>query len=175
MPALPDFGSYLDLARSHLPLTLLAVSLLFALFTLTVVRRPESAARIVDVLFRSYLFWTVALLFLYQATVAGAFGPQAMAAINAPVVTLQPDAAYASLAFAVVALLALVRSAGLRFAAVIGPAIYMLAPLAVAELNSDTIAAYAPQLAVVAVGLALVVLQMGAGRVAVIRHRALEA
>lgn len=173
MPEVSPFSNFLDLARSHLPLTLLAVALLFAFFTITVLRRRDSMARVVDVLFRSYLFWTLCLLFLYQATVAGAFGSQGQEWINAPVAPLQADAAYASLAFAVIALFALIRSRGLRFAAVVAPAIYMLAPLAVADLNADIVMAYVSQIAVVGFGVLLLVLQMGTGRV-VAGHRARE-
>jgi hypothetical protein len=173
MPEVSQFSSFLDLARSQLQLTLLVVALVVAFFTITVLRRRESVARVVDVLFRSYLFWTITLLFAHQAAVAGAFGERAQTAINAPVIPLQPDAAYAALAFAVIAICALIRSRGLRFAAVVGPAVYMLAPLAVAEFSMDLVMAYVPQLAVVGFGVLLLVLQMGTGRV-VMPHRARE-
>jgi hypothetical protein len=165
----------IDFALGHLPLTLLVVGLVFAFLTLLVMRRQHSARRIVDVALRSYLFWTIGVLFLYGAITKGALGASVIASIHAQVVPAAPEAAYAELSFAIVALLAfLVGSIGLRFAAVLGPAVYVLAPIALNEpATINTLIAHAPIAAIYGLGLFFVLLQAGAGR-PVIRHRAAD-
>jgi hypothetical protein len=167
-------GQYLDFALNRLPLTLLVVGLAFALLALVVMRKPHSGRRIVEVLFRSYLFWTIGVLFLYGAITKGALGASAIAAIHASAVVASPEAAYAELAFAIIALLAAVfGSIGLRFAAVLAPAIYVFAPIALNEpATLDTVIAHAPLAAIYALGLFYCLLQAGAGRPQPIRHRA---
>ena len=170
------FGQYLEFALNRLPLTLLVVGLAFALLALIIMRKPHSGRRIVEVLFRSYLFWTIGVLFLYGAITKGALGVSAINLIHAQPVIAAPEAAYAELAFAVVALLAFVAgSIGLRFAAVLAPAIYVFAPIALNEpATLDTVMAHAPLAAIYALGLFYVILQAGAGRPAPIRHRAAD-
>lgn len=167
-------GQYIDFALSRLPLTLLVVGLAFALLTLIVMRKPHSGRRIVEVLFRSYLFWTIGVLFLYGAITKGALGAAAITAIHAQPVFASPEAGYAELAFAIVAFLGfLFGSIGLRFAAVIAPAIYVFAPVALTEpATLDTVMAHAPLAAIYVLGIFYVVLQAGAGRPVPIRHRA---
>lgn len=167
------FGQYLEFALNRLPLTLLVVGLVFAVLALIVMRKPHSGRRIVEVLFRSYLFWTIGVLFLYGAVTKGALGASAIAAIHASPVVASPEAAYAELSFAVLALLGFVfGSIGLRFAAVIAPAIYVFAPIALSEpATLDTVVAHAPLAAIYALGLFYVILQAGAGRPVPVRHR----
>jgi hypothetical protein len=165
-------NQYIDFALGHLPLTLLIVGLAFALLALIFTRRQVSARRIVDVLLRSYLFWTVGVLFLYGAITKGALGASAITTLHLQSIPASPEAAYAELAFAVVAFLAfLIGSIGLRFAAVLAPAIYVLAPIAVNEpATLGTLVAHAPIAAIYGLGLFYVLLQAGAGR-PVVRHR----
>jgi len=168
----PALNSYIDFALGHLPLTLLVVGLVFALLALAILRKPHSGRRIVEVLFRSYLFWTIAVLYGYIAVVQGALGPSATAAVHAQAVMVVPETAYANLAFAVLAIVAFVfGSLGLRFAAVVGPAIYALAPIALAEpATLDTLYAHAPQAAIYLLGIFYFILQLGAGRAPVSRR-----
>jgi hypothetical protein len=168
-------NQYIDFALSHLPLTLLIVGLVFAFLALLVVRRQVTARRIVDVLLRSYLFWTVGVLFLYGAITKGALGASAIATLHLSAVDASPEAAYAELAFAVVAFLAFIAgNIGLRFAAVLAPAIYVLAPIALHEpATVSTLIAHAPTAAIYGLGVFYVLLQAGAGR-PVVRHRAAD-
>lgn len=171
-----SFDQYIQFALDRLPLTLLVVGLAFALLTLIIMRKPHSGRRIIEILFRSYLFWTIGVLFLYGAITKGALGAQAITAIHAQPVAASPEAAYAELAFAVVALFGfLAGSIGLRFAAVVGPAVYVFAPIAMTEpATLDTIVAHAPLAAIYALGLFYVLLQAGAGRPAVVHHRSAD-
>jgi hypothetical protein len=166
MNASTGLNQYLDFALGHLPLTLLITGLVFAFLALLVVRRQVTARRIVDVLLRSYLFWTIGVLFLYGAITKGAFGADVTAMLHLSPVEAAPEAAYAELAFAILALLAFIAgNIGLRFAAVLAPAIYVLAPIALHEPAAvSTLIAHAPIAAIYGLGLFYVLLQAGAGR-----------
>lgn len=170
MSDLPESSQIiLELARDHLALTLLAVGLVFALLVLGGLAKPHPGMRIVQVLFRSYLFWTIGVRFLYQAVAGGAFGPLAVAAIHAPPAPADASAGFASLAFAVIAFLALGRSLGLRIAAVVGPAVYLMAPL-VAEPTQQALEAHWPEAAIVVLGAFLLLLQASVDRPAAVAH-----
>ena len=168
-----EFRPYLDLARDHLPLTMLAVGVVFALVVLAGLAKPHPGGRIVQVLFRSYLFWTVGVLFLYRAVAAEAFGPEVAAAIHAPPVPANAEAAYASLAFAVIAFLALGRSLGLRIAAVVGPAVYLMAPLLAAP-SQEALQTHWPEVAIALLGAFLLLLQASVGRPLPVAHPVAE-
>ena len=162
MLAMSEFSPYVDFALAHLPLTLLAVALVFVILTLAVMPQPHSGVAIIEVIFRSYLFWTLLLLFLRDAVSLGAFGPAAAATLGSPAPAPDPQAANASLAFAVITFLALSGSLGLRVDAVIGAAITILLPLvAVAGPSTDLLTARLPEVTVIAVGLLLLLVQWG--------------
>ena len=156
---MPELSTITSTALAHLPFTLLVISAVFALLTLAVMPKPHTGSSIIEVIFRSYLFWTLLLLFLKDAAVLGAFGPEIAGFFGTPA-TPVPQAANASLAFALIALLALSGSLGLRVAAVIGAAVSLLAPYAV-DATTETVAAHVPEVAVVAVGLLLILVQWG--------------
>jgi hypothetical protein len=168
-------NQYIDFALGHLPLTLLIVGLVFAFLALLVIRRTVTARRIVDVLLRSYLFWTIGVLFLYGAITKGALGADLIATLRLSPVEAVPEAAYAELTFAVMALLGFIAgNIGLRFAAVLGPAVYVLAPIVLHEpATIGTLMSHAPIAAIYGLGLFYVVLQAGAGR-PVVRHREID-
>ncbi len=124
--------------------------------------------------FRSYLFWTVTLFFVHSAIRLGAFGPNAAAVLGS---VPAPDqlAADLSLAFAVVAFLALSGSFGLRLAAVIGIGVTILAPFAGSVPSTDLALAHWPEVAIVVVGLLLVLLQWTGSFARPTRHEAATA
>jgi hypothetical protein len=161
---MPELSTLTSTALAQLPFTLLVISAVFALLTLSVMPKPHSGSSIMEVIFRSYLFWTLLALFLKDAAVLGAFGPDAAGYFGTPA-TPVPQAANASLAFALITLLALSGSLGLRLAAVIGTAVTLLAPFA-GSPTTETVAAHLPEVAVVAVGLLLLLVQWGGGGVA---------
>jgi hypothetical protein len=155
----PDFGAYSQLAKDHLPLTLLVAGLVYVLVVLAALPKPHPGRRIVGVLFTGYLFFPIGLLFLAKAIAAGGFGGEAVNWLKVPAETASPEAAYACLAFAAIAFLALARNIGLRAAAVLGPAIYTMAPLLAAEPTIDALNAHGAEIAIVLIGAVLLLLQ----------------
>jgi hypothetical protein len=158
---MPEFTTISDFALTHLPLTLFALALVFVMLTLAVMPKPHSGVAIIEVIFRSYLFWVLLLLFLRDTITLGAFGPNAAASLGSPVPAPDPQAANASLAFAVITSLALSGSIGLRVAAVVSATVIMLAPFAGVPPTTELAAAHLPEVSVVAVGILLLLLQWG--------------
>jgi hypothetical protein len=156
---MPEMSPIATTALAHLPFTLLVISAVFAVLTLAVMPKPHTGNSIIEVIFRSYLFWTLLLLFLKDAATLGAFGPESAAFFGTPAAPV-PQAANASLAFALIALLALSGSLGLRLAAVIGAAVSLLAPYA-SSAPADMLTAHLPEVGVVAVGILLLLVQWG--------------
>jgi len=156
MSGIADFRPLLSWALDNPELALLAAAAVFGFLVLAVMTKPHSGRRIVDVLFRCYLLFAVALLFLDRAVGAGLFGPQAAVAVHGG--AAETSAAYAYLAFAVLGVLALASSVGLRAAAVAGASVYLLGPL-VAAPPADA-AAHAPAVAIVLTGAFLLLLQL---------------
>jgi hypothetical protein len=169
MPDLSQFSPYLDFILAHLFASLLVIALLFTVLLLLVMRRSQPLGSVLEVFFRSYLFWTLTLLFVRDAVRFGAFGPDA-AAVLGPVSAPDQQAADLSLAFAVVSFLALSGSFGLRLAAVIGVGVSILAPYAGAVPTTDLVFSHIPEIAVVGVGVLLILLQ-GTGSLGHARRR----
>ena len=163
MPDLSQFRPYLDTALNHLPVTLLAAALVFTVLLVAVMPRPRPLGSVIEVLFRSYLFWTLTLFFVHDAVVLGAFGPDA-AAVLGPVAAPDSQAANLSVAFAVVSFLALSGSFGLRLAAVLGVAVSVFAPFATAVPTTELVLAHVPEVGLVAIGVLLLLLQGSFGR-----------
>jgi hypothetical protein len=161
----PSFPLF-DALVAHLSLTLLVVGILVAVLMLAISRRGHTWRGIINALFRSYLFWTIGVYFLYAAITKGALGPQVIDILHLSPVSAPSEAAYVDLAFAVIGLVAVfVGSMGLRFAAVAGPTIYVLAPIAVLEpATVSTLAAHAPIAAIYGLGVFYFILQLGFGR-----------
>src|SRR5665213_820533 len=99
---MPELSTITSAALAHLPFTLLVISAVFALLTLAVMPKPHTGSSIIEVIFRSYLFWTLLLLFLKDAAVLGAFGPEIAGFFGTPA-TPVPQAANASLALSLIA------------------------------------------------------------------------
>jgi hypothetical protein len=158
MPDMSQFSPYLDFILGHLFISLLVTALVFTVLLLLVMRRSQPLGSVLEVFFRSYLFWTLTLLFVRDAVRLGAFGPDA-AAVLGPVSAPDQQAADLSLAFAAVSFLALSGSFGLRLAAVIGVAVSILAPYAGTVPTTDLLLAHLPEVAVVGVGVLLILLQ----------------
>ncbi|MEJ0013987.1 MAG: DUF6790 family protein [Bauldia sp.] len=160
----PDFATWIQSARDHLPLTALIAGLVYAVVMLAALPKPHPGRRIVGILFGGYMFFTIGLLFLAKATASGAFGTDAANWLMVPADTTSPEAAYAYLAFAAIAFLALARNIGLRAAAVLGPAIYMVAPLLATTPTMDGLIAHAVELTIVTIGAVLLLLQAAVDR-----------
>ncbi len=154
MPDLSPFRPYLEFINANPVAISLIVAILFALVILAFLRHSGA---ITETFFRSYLFWTVMLLFARDAVRLGAFGPDAAAVVGVSAPDLQ--AAYLSLGFAIVAFLAIGGSAGLRLAAIIGIALSLLGPYATGIPTVEMVKSHIPEVAVVAVGILLFVMR----------------
>jgi len=153
MSALAQFQPYLEKALIHPLLSALIATVVFSIIVFAITRHIR-----LELFFRSYLFWTLTLVFALDAVRLGAFGPDA-AAVLGPVPAADLLSAHMSLAFAVVSFLAIGGSLGLRTAAVIGIAVTLLAPYAAAIPTADLVTQHATEIAVVAIGLILLLLQ----------------
>ncbi len=160
----PDFSNWIQYAREHLPLTALIAGLVYVVVVLAALPKPHSGRRITGVMFGGYLFFTIGLLFLAKAVAAGAFGPDAANWLKVPVASTAPEAAYGCLAFAAIAFLALARNIGLRAAAVLGPAIYLGAPVLATTPTMEGLVAHAVELTIVLLGAILLLLQAAVDR-----------
>lgn len=160
----PDFSPWIASAREHPTLTALLGGLLFVVLVLAALPKPHPGRRIVGVMFAGYLIFPIALLFLAKAVAAGALGPDAANWLKVPAETTSPEAAYGCLAFAAVAILALARNTGLRAAAVVGPAIYTMAPLLAQPPTMEGLVGHAVELTIVFLGAVLLLLQVSIDR-----------
>lgn len=155
----PDFSAWIQSARDHLPLTLLIAGLVYVILVLAALPKPHSGRRLVGVMFSGYLFFTIGLLFLAKAVAAGAFGSDAAHWLMVPADSTAPEAAYGYLAFAAIAFLALARNIGLRAAAVLGPAIFLGAPLLATTPTKEGLIAHAVEVTIITIGAVLLLLQ----------------
>ena len=153
MSALAQFRPQLDIALAHPLLSALIATVVFSLILFLIARRVR-----LELFFRSYLFWTLTLVFVLEAVRLGAFGPDA-AAVLGPVAAADPASANLSLAFAVVAFLSIGGSLGLRLAAVIGMTVALLAPYVTTTPTTQLVMAHLTEIAVVAIGFVLLLLQ----------------
>jgi len=111
---------------SNFSLTFLVVALVFALANLALRPKPHTGAHMTNVFLRWYLFWAIGVSLIYNAVMHIAFGGVAAAFIGWPDSPFQAEVGFASLGFGVVAIIAAFGSPGMRIAAVLGPAIFLL-------------------------------------------------
>lgn len=110
---------------SNFTLTFLVLGLLVAVFAL-MRRRPVNAATVVEALFAWFLFFSIGVSFFYNFICHVFFGDMAARFIGWAPSPFQTEVGMASLGFAVVGFLAFRGSFGLRIAAVVGPACFLL-------------------------------------------------
>ena len=111
---------------SNFSLTFLVVALVFALANLALGPRPRTGAHVTDIFLRWYLFWAIGVTSIYNAVMHIAFGGMAARFIGWPDSPFQAEVGFASLGFGLVAVIAAFGSPGMRIAAVLGPAIFLL-------------------------------------------------
>jgi hypothetical protein len=112
-------------ALSNFTLTFLVLGLLVAAVVLAT-RRPVTAAMAVEVLFAWFLLFPIGVSFFYNFVCHVFFGDMAARFIGWAPSPFQTEVGMASLGFAVVGFLAFRGSFGLRVAAVVGPACFLL-------------------------------------------------
>ncbi len=118
--------SLITFVLGNFTLTFFVVGLLFSGAAIARLPRPVSRAQVVEKLLSWFVFWTIGVLYLYNAVFHIFFGQMAAAFIGWADSPFQLEVGTASLGFAAVGFLAAFASFDLRLAAILGPAIFML-------------------------------------------------
>jgi hypothetical protein len=107
-------------------LTFFVVALLFSAVAIARAPKPIARASSVEKLLSWFVFWTIGVLYFYNAVFHIFFGQLAARYIGWEDSPFQLEVGTASLGFAVIGFLAAFGSFDLRLAAIIGPGIFML-------------------------------------------------
>jgi hypothetical protein len=107
-------------------LTFFVVALLFSAVAIARAPKPIDRASSVEKLLSWFVFWTIGVLYFYNAVFHIFFGQLAARYIGWEDSPFQLEVGTASLGFAVIGFLAAFGSFDLRLAAIIGPGIFML-------------------------------------------------
>lgn len=118
--------SLITFVLGNFTLTFFVVGLLFSAVAIARLPRPVSRAQAIERLLSWFVFWTIGVLYLYNAVFHIFFGPMAAAFIGWADSPFQLEVGTASLGFAAVGFLAAFGSFDRRLAAIVGPAIFML-------------------------------------------------
>ena len=110
---------------SNFTLTLFAVGLAASLIALLRGPRPWTRATVVEALLSWFLFFSLGVSFLYNFVMHVFFSEMAAAFIGWQTSPFQKEVGFASLGFAAVGFLAFKGSAGMRLAALVGPACFL--------------------------------------------------
>jgi hypothetical protein len=119
-------GKTIAFALGNFTLTFFVVGLLFSAFGLARAPKPINRASVIESLLSWFVFWTIGVLYFYNAIFHVFFGQLAAHFIGWEDSPFQLEVGMASLGFAVVGFLAAFGSFDLRLAAIIGPGIFML-------------------------------------------------
>lgn len=111
---------------SNFTLSFLVAGLLASAIALAARRHQPTRPAIIEVLFSYFLLFSIGISFFYNFVCHVFFGAMAARFIGWAQSPFQAEVGYASLGFAVVGLLAFKGSHGLRLAAVVGPACFLL-------------------------------------------------
>jgi hypothetical protein len=107
-------------------LTFLVIGFLFALVAIARAPKPVGRRVVVEKLIAWYVFWAIAVCYLYNFVMHSVFAKMSAAFIGWPDSPFQFEVATASLGFAVVGFIAAFRSFDLRLAAIVGPSFFLL-------------------------------------------------
>lgn len=118
-------GKFIGLVLSNFTITLLIVGALFSLVSLARKPRPLVSGVALEAFFSYYLLFSIGISFLYNFVMHVFFAEMCARFIGWANSPFQYEVGYASLGFAVVGLLAFRGDAGLRLAAVLGPALFL--------------------------------------------------
>jgi hypothetical protein len=114
------------LLTSNYFLTLYLLGFIAAAIALAAARMPLPPGAVVEALFSYHLLFAIGLNYLANFLMHVFFGPMASKFIGWEWSPFEVEVGFASLGFAVVAILAFRGSYGMRAAAVIGPAMFLL-------------------------------------------------
>jgi hypothetical protein len=111
---------------ANFPLTFLVVGLLAAAVSLAWRPRPRTAAVVVEELFAWFLLFSIGVSFFYSFVCHVFFSEMAARFIGWEPSPFQTEVGMASLGFSAIGFLAFRAGVGLRLAAVVGPACFLL-------------------------------------------------
>lgn len=118
--------SLIRFVLSNFTLNFLAIGLIASALAYLSKPRPRSRAQLVEALFSYFLLFSIGFSFLYNFVIHVFFGEMAARFIGWADSPFQTEVGFASLGFAAVGFLAFRGDRGLRTAAVIGPALFLL-------------------------------------------------
>lgn len=119
-------GTFIRLALSNFPLTFLLIGFLAAAISFLKKRSRPQGANGKEEIFAYFLLFPLSISFFYNFVMHVFFGEMAARFIGWQNSPFQAEVGFASLGFAVVALLAFRGSHGLRTGAVVGPSLFLL-------------------------------------------------
>ncbi|ESR23305.1 DUF6790 family protein [Lutibaculum baratangense] len=119
-------GQAIALVLSNFTATFFVLGVVAAVISITVRRGWTDGGRIAEEFLAFYLLFNIFLSFFYNFVMHVFFGDMAASFIGWQNSPFQAEVGFASLGFAVVGLMAFRAGAGLRLAAVVGPACFLL-------------------------------------------------
>jgi hypothetical protein len=119
-------GSSIAFVLGNFTLTFFVVWLVFSAVAIARAPKPVGRAAVIEKLVSWFVFWTIGVLYFYNAIFHVFFGELAAHYIGWEDSPFQFEVGTASFGFAVVGFLAAFGSFDLRLAAIIGPGIFML-------------------------------------------------
>lgn len=117
--------STIRFALSNFTLTFFIIGLIASAVRIARAPRPVGIDTVVEALLRYFLLFPIGLAFFYNFVMHVFFGEMSAAFIGWQNSPFQAEVGYASLGFAVVALLAVMGGFELKLAAILGPACFM--------------------------------------------------
>jgi hypothetical protein len=119
-------GTFVEFVLGNFTLTFFVVGLLFSAVVIARAPKPVGRALVIEKLTSWFVFWTIGVLYFYNAIFHIFFGQLAAHFIGWEDSPFQFEVGTASLGFAAVGFLAAFGSFDLRLAAIIGSGIFML-------------------------------------------------
>jgi hypothetical protein len=119
-------GRVIAFVLGNFTLTFFVVALLFSAIAIARAPKPIGRASAIEKLLSRFVFWTIGVLYFYNAVFHIFFGQLAAHYIGWEDSPFQLEVGTASLGFAAVGFLAAFGSFDLRLAAIVGPGIFML-------------------------------------------------
>jgi Family of unknown function (DUF6790) len=119
-------ASSIAFVLGNFTLTFFVIGLGFSAVAIARLQQPRSAAAVIEKLMSWFVFWTIGVLYLYNAVFHILFGKMAAAFIGWADSPFQFEVGTASLGFAALGFIAAFGSFDRRLAAILGSGIFML-------------------------------------------------
>jgi hypothetical protein len=119
-------GSLIAFVLGNFTLTFFVIGLVFSAVAIARAREPRGAALVVEKLLSWFVFWTIGVLYLYNAVFHIFFGEMAARFIGWADSPFQFEVGTASLGFSALGFLAAFGSFDRRLAAILGSGIFLL-------------------------------------------------